>query len=177
MKITIRKKQILFSHKVKTSFLVPRTSYQVTLWPTRLQLENLQSPKDSIIINIVAIGPIENFLPKLDLEKDQVEFSGKGAQGFFRFIIKEENGHIILLLKNGPEAGVPFENKKLLPKQSITLISNIEVIKPSVEKISFGSHKALDIHKIKSRKNLQEIIPIWYSLSQKIAYSGPSHRE
>lgn len=177
MKISIFKKQILFSHKVKTSFLLPRTSYKVTLWPTRLQLENLQSPKDSFEMNMVSNGLIENFLPKLDLEKDHVEFSGKGVNGFFRFIIKEENGHIILLLKNGPESGIQFENKLLLPKQFITLISNIEVKCPSYEKISFGSHKALDVQKIGSRKDLQEIIPIWFSLSQKIAYSGPSHRE
>lgn len=187
MKISIFQKKILYSLKPGVSFLLPRTSFKVTLFPTRIEYEDLETDAKAVI-TWVTEGAVKSFKAELNLEKEQIEVSGKAPKGFYRFIVKEEKGSILFLCQRGPEKGFKIsltnneESSKtqdniLLPKHSIPVFSSICVMATTAEKMSFGVHKALDVHKIEERKDLKEVIPIWFSLYQKIYSGKKSHRE
>lgn len=177
MSISILKKYILFSNKPGTKLLVPSTSFMVALFPTRILLEDLESKASKEII-IDTQGPIDKFEVRLDLEKNRIEFSGKSSLGFFRFHIFQENNSIHLLLKKGPLKGFCLNDSTVIkPNEPLTLIHNIKTSVKPFEKLSLGSHKALELSKIEDRKDLKELVPILFSLYQKIHSSSKSHRE
>jgi len=177
VKISIFKKQILFSHKVGVCFLIPKTSYSVKIYPTRIELINLEGSEKQIF-NWDFEWPVEKFMATLDLEKERVELEGKSEKGFFRFWLFAKEKKILLSLAKGPKEGVaikPIGN--MLPKDELTLINDLSICKTTDEKLSFGSHKALDVEKIEERKDLKEIFPLLFSLEQKINIEGKTHRE
>lgn len=180
MKISIFQKEMLFSLKPNTSFLLPNTSFKATLFPTRLDLEDLEGD-NRVSISWITDGPVKKYKAELNLEKERIEISGNSLKGYFRFILKAQENKIILICQRGPDRGFTyFFNKKektLLPKESLILVDSVKTRVSTFEKLSFGMHKALDVHKIDDRKDLKEIFPIWYSLYQKILSEKISHRE
>lgn len=177
MKITILKKEILFSHKPGVCYMVPGTSFFVKIYPTRIELENLEG-EERIIFNWMTEGPVEKFIARLDLENERIEISGKTLGGFFRFLVFVKEKNIILFSAKTPEKGIFFETLgNVSLKEEIVLVKNISVCISTKEKLSFGMHKALDVSMLEERRDLKEILPLLFSLSQKVLIEGDSHRQ
>ena len=177
MKITIFKKQILFSHKPGVCFLIPKTSYCVKIYPTRIELKNLEGV-ENLAFNWNLGGPVEKFMASLDLEKEKVELSGNCQKGFFRLSLYAKEKKIFFTITKAPEEGIVFDTLgKVLPQEERALVENISICQTSAEKLSFGVHKALDVTKIEERNDLKEIFPLLFSLKQKIEIKEISHRQ
>lgn len=181
MQIKIAKKLQCFSFKSKTTCSIPGSSWKVTLFPTRLELVDLNNLNQVIDLTWDTNGPVSEFRVEQDLERGFIDCSGKSIIGFFKLRLEAKEGKITVSLKRGPNNGLFLKSEILQkveflqPKESWILSENIQTVSfsPEDEKLSFGVHKALEMEKISSRVDLQELFPIWLKLSQKTPGSYP----
>lgn len=151
--------------------MLPNSSWKVTAYPTRFELENLGTGEEKILFSLEAQGPIRGFTLMQDLERDFVRVYGTAQQGYFSFRLTAEADGIVLLLERCPVAGLPFsfQGKKKILKRKETYafpLSHTELMHPH-EKIHFGCHKKQDWALVKRRLSLEEILPLWFALGRK----------
>lgn len=95
-----------------------------------------------------------NFSIELDLERGEVHVFGRWKNGYEYFIVAAEEEGIVIFSKKGKKKNVfPIEKA---------------FISPSKERLSLGSHKALDWELVKRRRDLSEIFPAWFRLGQMV---------
>jgi len=142
-----------FCHLPGTSCLIPFSPWVVEAFPALLRLKNLISGEtQELFLNTK--GPILDFTVELDLEKGGVHIFGHSERGYQRFSIAMEENGIRIVSEKG-------RNKMVLPAQP-------SQINRSDERLSLGSHKALDWELVKRRRNLSEIFPVWFRLGQMV---------
>lgn len=140
-----------FSHVPGTSCMIPYSSWQVQAFPALLRFTNLLSDEtQEMALNTQ--GPVLDFTVELDLEKGGVHIFGHSQRGYQRFSIGMEESGIRVVSEKG-------KNKILLPAKG--LLRN-----PSKERLSLGSHKALDWELVKRKQDLTDILPVWFRLGQ-----------
>lgn len=140
-----------FSHAPGTKFPIPFTSQGVQVYPSALRL----FPSGDLIPLSIQ-GPVNKFTAFLDLEKGCINVFGHAANGYFRYSIF------------GKEDKLYFTaNKDLLPSKS-PFLSEAEHSLPMIERLSLGVSKSLDWDLVKRRRNMAEILPVWFRLGQMV---------
>lgn len=159
-----------FSHLPGTSCLLPKSFWQVQVFPALLRFKNPHQDQ-SLELMLQVAGPVKDFTVQQDLEKGLLLVFGKTPQGYLRYlIIQEEEGIVLYFQKlpvkqmvlnlQGQEVMIKERGKFLLPFS--TQQAHLETPQ---ERLSLGMHKAQDWALVHRRCDLQEIFPIWYRLA------------
>jgi hypothetical protein len=186
MLIEISQRLSPFSHKPGNFFLVPGSSLQVQVFPTKLFFTDLSvSENASFTVDVDLQGPHKDFTVEQNLEKGEISVFSHTKEGFVRYTIAAGEKGIELFCEKVFPRGLTFHigNEKfiLFSKDSRLLELPSFEKKQSylAEKISLGVHKKQNWEQISQRKQLCEILPIWFSLSQTVplqkgsdSYSG-----
>lgn len=168
MKIKIPFRIEPFSKNCRACCILPNTSCRLTIFATKLIFED-QLTNDYLEIYL-KLKSIKDFLIFLNSDKRIIEVSGVMSDGYFRYIIGVKNKKIYIELK---KAFKPIEIELL--QQKISLSSNEsyfldldfeESKNENLEKLFLGVCKAQDVELINRRRDLKEIIPIWFYLGQ-----------
>lgn len=166
-----------FSHSPARSWILPLSCYKMEIYPCLIRVFDWKQSPFPLLIELKFFfeGPLEEFTVSSDLEKGHLSVWGRSQEGFIRYtLIAAEGEGFYLRLEKAPgerlwvQAG---EERKQLPlKQSMLFLaaSSQGPQKPPVtmEKLSFGSHKAQEIESIRKRGDLQEILPLIHRLGQ-----------
>ena len=148
MKITITERLRPFSHLPGTSCVIPWSSYKVQAFPALLIFEDLiTSKKHEYRLNWK--GPVLDFTLELDLEKGVVWVYGKTEDGHRRICIEMQ------------EDGISIDKKWVVP--------GTKVVPHALERLSLGMSKTLDWELVSRRREMAEILPIWFLLGQMVA--------
>jgi len=161
MHISIAQRFKPFSHKPGVCCIVPRTVWQVEVFPILLRFKNLIDESSSIEVSLPFKGPIIDFTVEEDLEKELVRVFGRTPVGYMRYIIKEKDQRVI----------IEFEKLKpsFISEKTpfyVTPFLDCQCSGVSTERLSLGIHKMLDWDLVQRRKEMKEIFPIWLRLSQ-----------
>lgn len=147
MSIAIQARLKPFVHSFGASIPLPKTHWEVKIFPARLLFTHLPSGEvEEVLLPIV--GPVDPFTVLVDLHKGRVEVFGQSQRGFFRYFL--EGGKVVF--SKGGEILLPF-------------LKVVEGVRFS-EFLFMGVHKAPDWDLVMRRKNLAEIFPFWIALSQ-----------
>jgi hypothetical protein len=162
MRIEIAQRLRPFSHVPGATCVLPKSVWQVQVFPTKLLFNNLQNGKQ-LEFPIALKGPMHGFTVELDLEKAHVRVFGKTPDGFVRYVIRrDEEGIVIHVDKKSP--------------QLLALAKDEDAYVPvPLERLSLGIHKAQDAELICKRHDLKEIFPLWHRLGRLIP-SVPSKK-
>ncbi len=175
MKIKLTEKYKPFSHEAGTSLLLPKSSWKVTAYPAKIELENLISIGSKEVLTILPQieGPIEAFTVMQDLEKGWIRIFGQGGKGYFSYRLVAALQEITLFLERSSKEGISFnfdgENKILKRKEELIIPTSTSAFHRALpEKMHFGSSKQQDWPLVKRRLSLDEILPIWFELGKHI---------
>src|SRR5581483_3350321 len=184
MKISIQKPFLPFSHEMPTWTILPYSFIGLEIYPAFIAIYDLSSGYFRKLlkeIELTNFGPMEEFLVTLNLEEGCVEVSGFLKTGVLRYRIEahETKGCLLTMINIPDKSGGTIFGERLLKGEELTLYPTIKT--PSLihkerllherERLSLGSHKAQDVHEIFKRKDLTEILPLWFLLSQSVPYS------
>lgn len=151
-----------FSHTPGTKFPIPFTSQGVQVYPSALRLFPSQE-----LVPLSLQGPVNKFTALLDLEKGCIRVFGEASNGVFRYSIfgKEDRGSFAI------GSNLYFQQDKpkdlLLPVKSPFLSDELPA-PPTLERLSLGVSKTLDWDLVKRRRNMAEILPVWFRLGQMV---------
>jgi hypothetical protein len=160
MKISIVDRLKAFSHSPGHKVMIPGTQFIVQVFPTFLECVDLVSLK-KVPFSWDLKGPIQPFTVEQDLEKSCVRIYGESVQGYFRFIVKAEGNKIILDVERAPE------KETNLKKGEIVLVEDVTVQNPLfLERLFLGSSKQKDVDAMRMRRNLSELLPVWFFIGQ-----------
>lgn len=164
MFIKIAKKHILFSSRPKACYLVPKTSYLVTCYPTRLVFEDLGLEGKNIEFVWKHTGKISQFLTTLDLEKGFIEIAWRDDSGYYKIHVSCQDQKLLARLKKG---SLHCITHKCDTEDIFILAKDIQEKKiDTLEKLSLGMHKALKYESLFLREDLKEILPLLYTQAQ-----------
>lgn len=173
MHIKIAERLHPFSHQPGITCLLPRTSYKLQIFPTRLVFKGAEE----ISIAFALSGPIRDFTVEQDLERGVIYVFGHAPSGFLRYRLSKELEGIVLFFEKTPAGGIVYsENKLVREKEKIVLPLPAEDFLEAplpFENLSLGMHKAQDWEMIYRRKDMKEVFPIWFRLGQLLP-SSPS---
>lgn len=157
MNIKIEQRFRPFSHAPGTKFLIPFTSQGVQVGPAALRL----FPSGEVIPLSIQ-GPVDKFTAILDLEKGCIRVFGEGANGYFRYSIFG-TGENLYFKQDKPK-------DSLLPAKSPFILSQ-ELPPPfPIEQLFLGVSKILDWDLVVRRRNIAEILPVWFRLGQMVPF-------
>ena len=143
MKILIAERLRPFSHRPGTQCLIPKSEWQVQVFPALLRFENLLSgEKKETALNWR--GPVLDFTVELDLEKNVVKIFGHTQDGYRCITVQRIQDEIFL--------------------DGVKVASCDSVAPETTERLSLGMSKALDWELVCRRRNLCEIFPVWHRL-------------
>ncbi len=158
-----------FTHLSGMDVLIPRSLWKVKVFPTKLIFSHMEQ-KTSNSLEVHLQGPCKGFTVMQDLEKDRVRVFGFALECYFSYLIYAKDNQYVLLLEKGSKEGIRFGKTLLLPKERITFPDQDQItVDREMERLSFGNHKKQDVELINRRKDLSEILPIWYFLGQKFS--------
>jgi hypothetical protein len=107
------------------------------------------------------------------VEEGAVKVFGMSLHGYFRYFLKQEQQGLFLILDRLPSSGMVVSFSGLAEKfhagAKIALSTKKpQPFSPSLERLSLGVNKALDMSKIKRRQDLKELLPLWLAVGFKI---------
>lgn len=144
-----------YSHSPGVRFPIPYTCLGVQVYPSALRV----FPSGELI-PLAIQGPVDQFTAILDLEKGCIQVFGKAATGYFRYFLFGK-GEKVCFKQDKPQAGV------LPSKTPFLLVDEMHSIVPR-EKLYLGVSKALEWESVVKRRNMAEILPIWFYLGQMV---------
>ncbi len=170
MKIAIAQKNRPFSHQLGTWFLLPKTSWSVQVFPTRLNFANLEETQETFRVDFPWRGPLKEFTAQLDLESASLSVFGMTQEGYMRYCLEARGEGLWLDLDKAPGkkvalSGSNFKEKRLSNKESMLLVSCFVCDSLNKERLSLGSHKAQEWSRMKERFDFKELFPLWLQLS------------
>lgn len=152
-----------FSLEPGTFVPLPHSKWGLQIFPTHLRLIAIEG-EESFDAPLNIKGPVQKFSIFLDVEKGCVQVLGHSVEGYFRYLVVGKDPDIVHIV---PEKGL---QSPLLQRQlPFMLETNAfeEPFLPLRERISFGVTKKQDWKSVLRRKNLAEILPIWFALGQR----------
>lgn len=149
MRIAIALKLRPFSHRPGTCCLIPFSTWEARIYPTKIRFQNL-AMREERELTLSIQGPVKGFTIVQDLEKGRIEVFGKGYEGFFRYYITAGSLEFV----KGETLPLDFIQKYELP--------------PSKMRLSLGVHKKQDWELISRRSAMEEVLPFWIRLAQLI---------
>ena len=166
MKISIAERYRPFSHLPGIECLLPRTTWALKAFPTKLILHDCEG-SESIDIALHLHGWVKEFTVQQDLEKGCLFVWGHAKEGLFCFQIQATQDAIELLVKRAPKMGIGCNDQILHAKEHILWpFSGLYRESISRERLFLGCHKSQDWSSVWPRMDLREILPILYHLSQ-----------
>lgn len=180
MKIKISSHCKPFTHSYGASLVLPGSGLALRIYPQRIIVDDLLQSKFNILtLKNNLEGPVKGFTVQQDHERGCIDVWGNSISGYFGYRIRpleDVSGVSIALLKNALEGfdwrgeGRVFhtrqQNKSLFtfddsPSTAFQLSKNIEIL-------HLGSHKKQDWDLVHRRCDMTEILPIWFSLGQRM---------
>jgi hypothetical protein len=160
MQIKIAERLKPFTHLPGQFVPVLKTSFAVKPFPEKVELYSLKESQPKLIQTLFfsVKGPVEQFTVILNLEKKKIEVFGIESRGRFQYEILASSSPFIRI-KKAPE-GFNLLQEPLVLKEEISPLE--------LTRLSLGSSKKGDMPLIRSRQNLQEILPYWLFLGQMI---------
>jgi hypothetical protein len=140
-----------FSHKPGAECLIPLSSWSVQAYPT---LVRLKGPKKTVELPLDVQGPVREFTLLQDLEKNRIELFGCGKDSSFYFTISHRGKELILEKRRGERLTIPVSEEAMLADHP--------------ERLFLGIHKKLEWERVLERGLLAEILPMLYTISQKV---------
>lgn len=154
MNLKIAQRLRPYSHVPGAACLIPGTLSRLRAYPTRLEI-------DGTVFPLPLTGPVQEFTLQQDLEKHCVFVFGRAPEGYFRLRIEGKEGSIALHSEKGPLEGDELR------------IQGTFVPKAPFERLSLGSHKALDWDLVQRRADPKDWLPVLFCLGQKIPPLSP----
>jgi hypothetical protein len=173
MTITIAARLHPFTHEVGKQFLLPRTSWKVAVFPTRLEFSDLAEKLTSFFLTLDLLGPMQGFTAELDLEKGILRVFGMTARGYVHYHLSASMEGVLLTVDKAPSKefvcmrSFPSGKFTLSPSEGIVVCAPSLYLKAaplSEERLSLGMHKAQDWDMIRRRLDCKEIFPHWLRL-------------
>ncbi len=173
MKITIAQRDRPFSHLPGTGCLLPRSCWIVQAFPSKICLRDREreSADGYIEIPLNLHGPVREFTLLQDLERGEVLVWGIALEGRFRLRLQAVKGAIELWVEKSPAGGILCCGKTLNKNDHISW-KNMGYFRENrvLERLSLGSHRALDWENVWRRLDFSEIFPVLFHLSHWIPY-------
>jgi hypothetical protein len=167
MKISISDRLRSFSHNAGHHVIVPGTLIALQVFPTELIWGPLEGEKSSLTLSLK--GPMDPFTVEQDLDAKLIRIYGQSQSGYFRMRIKlESDGALVLCFEKTPPDGIfaayQNETRRFVSGEMFSMgsLENKELI--SEEKLFLGMSKQKEWEKIRDRKDLREILPLWHAL-------------
>ncbi len=163
-----------FSHQPGTCCVLPRSSCKATVFPTRCEVATLDEKK-RYTLDFALQGPIEDFTVMLDLEKDALFVHGKASLGFFCYRLQASEEGISLVLERAQaplQVSLDGGNFSLLDKKKSLFLTIHTHYRPleapsSQEILSFGNHQSQEWEVVIRRRQLSQLLPLWFALGSK----------
>lgn len=174
MKISIAERLHPFSHRPGAQCVLPLSSWQAILYPTRILLQKVGVPSQHVILDLSVEGPVKDFTVELELEKGMIRVFGQAQKGFLRYEIRRSAEGILLTFEKLPAAtlqcSVSGQTASLVEKGTflIPLPAETESAAIPATRLSLGMHKAQDWDLVLRRFDLREILPILMRLGAMI---------
>jgi hypothetical protein len=171
MKIAISDRLRSFSHKAGHQVMVPGTLVSLQVFPTELIWTSPEGVHSSLVLDLK--GPMDPFTVEQDLEAKLVRIYGQSQNGYFRMCIKvEKTGVVALYFEKTPKDGICTQYRQE-PKRffsgdffSLCVVEKMGV--SAREKLFLGIDKQKEWEKMRDRKDLREILPLWHALGSMI---------
>ncbi|HSX12314.1 MAG TPA: hypothetical protein VLF61_02375 [Rhabdochlamydiaceae bacterium] len=160
MQIKIAERLHPFSHQSATFCLIPYTTWEVQIFPTRLYFRHLIHSKD-FDLRLSFKGPIKNFTLEQDLEHGVIRVFGESLEGYIEYLIVKDT----LQFKKLPIAGILCGNTTVHKGMVYPLPIEAFTLAESKERLSLGMHRSQDWDNVKRRLDLKEIFPAWLRLA------------
>jgi hypothetical protein len=180
MKIQIAERFHPFFHRPGAQIFLPLSTWVVTLYPARIQLESLSQESRKLTLDFSLQGPVRQFTGECDLERGLIRVFGRVSKGYFRYVIKRVEEGIALTFEKIP--GASFEctyreektTYSLKEKESILFSLPKEAGSASVPqaRLSLGNHKKQDWDMVLRRFDLQELLPVAMRLGEMIPFTS-----
>ena len=172
MKIEITDRFRAFSHSPGHEAMIPASHSKAKVCPASLEVTcSLSGEKQTLFWDIK--GPVLPFTVEQDLEKACLRIYGESSKGYFRFVLKKEEGFIVLYIEKTPLEGISLLEASGAVKntyhsgEKIVLIADKSSYESApVEQLFLGNSKHKDWDLIRKRRDLTEILPFWYALGQ-----------
>lgn len=168
MKIEIADRLKPFSHTPGHEVMIPGTYWKAKVFPAALFLTDIIHNR-KVEFSLSLKGPIDPFTVEEALEGRTLRVYGQAQQGYFRFILQRQEKKLILRFEKTPEGGIDLLD--LLGKEKKIVVSGDELVLAedleeesffSKERLFLGSSKQKDWDAIRVRKDLREILPLWF---------------
>ena len=164
MKITIADRLKPFSHKPGHLVMIPGTLWKVKAFPTALVFIDDQGSE--LEFSLEVMGPVKLFTVEQDLESKMIRIYGEAIQGYFRLSVSCQESSLILRFEKTPSTGLAIDGKTFF-SGDVLEVSKGSVIafkKPFQERLFLGLSKKKECDFIRRRRDLREILPLWYTL-------------
>lgn len=166
MRILIRDRYRIFSHKPGSHVLLPFSQYALQIFPTKIVFIDLQN-KVLAEIEFEFLDPPENFTVELNLEKGIIAVHGTASGSFFRvFAAFDKTDQKIVIAPTKLKINIIED-----PHHLIKIADILPKIIIGPERISFGIFKKPDYERIQAREDLREILPLWHALAKQVPFS------
>lgn len=205
MYIRIAQRLRPFCHLPGTYCVLPGSDLRLQLFPCLIRVHDLSTSTPEFIteISLNIQGPVEDFTVLQDLEKGILIVWGHTPKGFFRYRLHaiEKSKSISIVVEKTPLDGIQWNashsyslfveknhswtnlEKPSQAQDVLWLTDNFSEIKnrpvfqpKGTDRLSLGSHKAMDWELMRRRKSLLEIFPLWIRLGQMVPFFPP-HEE
>lgn len=168
MKITIAERLHPFSHGPGTKFLIPRTTWAVQVFPTRLNFSDLEGGAEPFFLTLDFVGPVRGFTAEMDLERGHLNVFGITQKGFMRYQLAAKESGIHLTMEKTPEDKVVCAKGSetfAMAKGESHLVCASALTSLGQERLSLGMHKAQDWDLVRRRLDCKEIFPAWFLMA------------
>ncbi len=177
MNIEIAKKEAPFSKLYGVFAIIPKTSYGVRIFPTKIEFYTKNHKSLEVFLDLK--GPFKDFAVFLNVEKELIEVFGFSKDGFFRYRIFSEGTVKIAFDKTPKKFFLNINGALAEAKGPIDLPFESSVYNTFNERLSLGASKAQDMEMIARREDLKEILPLWFAIGkmarpEQMKYEGTS---
>lgn len=167
MKIAISDRLRSFSHSSGHHVMVPGTLVALQVFPTELSWGPLGGQCSFMTLDLK--GPIDPFTVEQDLDAKLVRIYGQSQKGYFRMSVKvEKTGSLMLRFEKTPADGISItyqeEVKRFFSGDAFPMCLMELNELSSQEKLFLGIGKQKEWERMRDRKDLREILPLWYAL-------------
>lgn len=181
MKITIAERLHPFSHRPGTQCPIPLSTWQSTIYPTRIILQKIDKPSQSFILDLSLQGPMKDFTAEIDLEKAVVRVFGSTPAGYLRYEVRRSSDGILFTFEKIPGAvlNCTLQGKavsyQVTQKETLLVPGPAEAAPAAIptERLSLGMHKSQDWEMVLRRFDLREIFPVLLRLGAMVPSVHP----
>lgn len=172
MKITIAERLHPFSHRPGTQCPIPLSTWQATIYPTRIILQKIDSPSQSFILDLAFQGPMKDFTAEIDLEKAVVRVFGSTPSGYLCYEVRRSTDGILFTFEKipGDALNCTLQGKavsyRITQKETLLVPVPVETAPAAIptERLSLGMHKSQDWEMVLRRFDFKEIFPVFMRL-------------